>query len=183
MLPEILPRKTLTMFNPFDGPTEAESREALAQNLEARAELVMRAGEPVVQSFDNPSYHQLQADERSQADAIATFAGKRIWGVNSIDRLTNRQVIDLEGAAMYLVRRTSPDWQRAAREQAVEALLASDEFRALTFDRSPAEARVLAHRFAQTFRAAEIGVLENNCGVSASLYLRICAGQVRAGAR
>jgi hypothetical protein len=170
-------------FNPFDLPSQADIREASAKTLEERAKAVEACGDPIVQSFDRPSFRELLAEEKQQADAIAEYAAAVLFGVNSRDRLTNDRALDLEGAAMYLLRRIHPDWVKAAHEQAVETLLLSDEYRALMRDRGLAEARVLAHRLVASVRAALIGTLENETSVTPAVYLKLAAARTRAGAR
>lgn len=167
----------------FPLPSPAEQREARALNLEERARAVEQAGEPILQSFRGPSFRDLQHEEHSQADRITQFAAQTIFGVSSVDRLTPRQANDLEGGAMYLVRRSEPSWLQAAREHAVETLMASDEFRLLMRERSYAESRLIAHRLATAVRAAEIGVLENSVSVAPAVYLKLAAAQMRSGAR
>jgi len=167
--------------NPF--PTPSEKARALAANLRERARTVEQVGDPVIQTFDRPSFRELQDDERRHADQIAEYAAHVLFGVSSCDRLTNRRAIDLEGGAMYLVRRSHPDWMQAAHDQAVETLLASDEYRALMRERGLAEARVIAHRLVTNVRAALIGVLENSQTVAPATYLKIQAGVAEAEAR
>lgn len=163
-------------------PSEADKARALAANLRERATTVERAGEPVIQTFTRPSFRELQAEERSQADNITEFAALAIFGVQSSDRLTPKQANALEGAAMYLVRRIHPEWMKAAVEQAVDTLLVSDEYVALTVDRSWAEKRLIAHRLTQSVLGALIGVLENERSVRPECYLRIAAAKAEAGA-
>ncbi len=166
-------------FNPFDPPSEADAREARALNLEERSRVVERVGDPILQSFDRPSFRELLDEERQQRDAVAEFAAVAIFGVGP----TNRQAAELEGAAMYLLRRVHPEWMTAAHDQAVETLLATDEYRALMRERGPAEARVIAHRLVSTVRAALIGTLENETSVTPAVYLKLAAARTRAGAR
>jgi hypothetical protein len=170
------------MFIP-DPPSPGSIREAQALTLEDRAKVVEACGDPVVQCFDRPSFRELLDEERRQADAIAEHAALVIFGVNSRDRLSNRTAIDLEGAAMFLTRRIHPDWMTAAHQQAVETVLASDEYRALMRDRGLSEARVIADRLVMNVRAALIGTLENSLSVTPNVYLKLSAVRTRAGAR
>lgn len=163
-------------------PSEAEKRQALAATLRERATAVQTAGLPVLQSFTHPSFRELQAEERSQADNIAEFAALAIFGVGSVDRLTPAQANALEGAAMYVTRRIYPTWMQAAVSQAVETVLVSDEFVVLSRERSAAEQRLMAHRIAQSVVATLIGVLENERTVRPECYLRIAAAKAEAGA-
>jgi hypothetical protein len=166
-----------------DPPSAGSIREAQALTLEERANVVEACGEPVVQNFGNPSFAQLQQEEREQRDLIAEYAALAIFGEATSDGLPNRMALDLEGGAMFLVRRIHPEWVKAAHEQAVETLLLSDEYRALMRDRGLAEARVIAHRLVANVRAALIGTLENSVSVTPAVFLKLAAARTRAGAR
>lgn len=165
-----------------DIPSEADKAKALAANLRERARIVELAGDPVVQTFDHPTFHQLQAVERSQADNIAEFAALAIFGTHTSDRLTPKQGLALEGAAMYLVRRIHPEWMQAAHEQAVETLLVTDEFRIMRKFLSEGQVKVMAERCTQSILAALIGTLENERSVAPATYLKLQAARAEAGA-
>lgn len=182
----------ITQFSPrmqpmSDIPTVAEERAAKVANLRERARCLDDVGPAneatILKTFDHPSWRELHAEERVQVDLVAGEALRFIFGVRSIDKITPRQAADLEQGATYLVRRLHPQFCQAAHEHAVETLLSSDEFKALSAGRSAAERRVMAHRMTGSIRAALHAVLEGTIPLKPAVYLRCVAGATEAGAR